>query len=931
MCDFKDFISENVPDIIAISETWLPSLLSDDIIKIPSYKLYREDRSSRGGGVAFYVKDFLRSCSFEIPLESEKNGVEFIFIKITTKKDTLVIGNFYKPPNISYGHINILHEIFNYLAINNLHNILIVGDFNIDFLTDSPSRKYLLNILQIYQCSQLVDVPTRVTNCGETLIDLIISSPDLKVSDVSVLDSSLSDHNIIQCSVDMSIKKLEKVRREFRSFRYFNTTNFNKDASQMNWNFIYKLSDINDKVTWFNECMSSLFDIHAPKVSVLPHSKAKPWFTVTLKTIRKLKRKAWLKFKHSRTDSSRAYYCDMRNYYSQAIISERRAYYDSKINSEIFGSSQYWDKLKVLGITHQHPTYTSLPDTISDCNLINDFFIDGIPHVPKCSDYEKLFLNSKFCNSEFTFKPVTSEEISREIFNLKSQSTGFDDISGKMLQLTSEWVSLPLTHIINYSFESGNIPNAWKVAVVKPLPKKKTPSELKDLRPISLLSVILKIAERVFLRQLKDYMSSIHLLPNLQSGFREHFSTTTAISLVVNDVITSIDKTELTYLALLDMSKAFDTVNFDILLAKLSHYGFSSTLLSWFRNYLFGRKQYTVANGEQSRHRQLTSGVPQGSCLGPFLFAIYTRDVFDTVEYSKIHAYADDMQMSISFKPSDTNLAAQRISDDLNNIYLWLEKNSLILNPKKSEGIIFGTSQNLKNAQNFPLIYINGNEIPMQRTVKSLGVTMDENIKFTSHVKLLKQRTYLSFKSLAPFRNILDMKTKKILCDAIVLSHCNYADTVYGPCLSVLDKLDIQRIQNYCVRFITHVPHYHHITPYIRELSWLKMNERRLIHYCCFIFKIIKWRRPEYLFELIEKRNTVDIGGIRNIEYVVNIPKHRTSTFKNSFAYIAAYIINNIFLKIRPQSRIQIKKLITDFFQNGELSEIQLNVNMDLF
>ncbi|CAH1995043.1 unnamed protein product [Acanthoscelides obtectus] len=253
-----------------------------------------------------------------------------------------------------------------------------------------------------------------------------------------------------------------------------------------------------------------------------------------------------------------------------------------------------------------------------------------------------------------------------------------------MLKYSISATAPHITHIINCCIEVGYYPSLWKYALIKPLPKISIPSVYNDLRPISILPALSKVLEKVIYLQLYEFVISNQIIPESQSGFRRGYSTTLLLLNVSDDIIRSLDAGLATALVFLDFSKAFDTIDHCLLLAKLRYYGINQLGCRLFKSYLQGRYQCVVVdNSSYSDFQPVTSGVPQGSILGPLLFIIYTSDIFKTITYCKIQGYADDTQLYLSFDPRFINTASAYINQDLENIQKYSFNHNLNLNPDK--------------------------------------------------------------------------------------------------------------------------------------------------------------------------------------------------------------------------------------------------------
>ena len=226
------------------------------------------------------------------------------------------------------------------------------------------------------------------------------------------------------------------------------------------------------------------------------------------------------------------------------------------------------------------------------------------------------------------------------------------------------------------------MPESWKYAKVTPIPKGGNSQLVSNYRPISLLPLLSKMMEKIVHRRLYQHLTDNNLLDARQGGFRPGHSTSQTCAYFTEDLYTAINNKMITIAVYIDAMKAFDTVNHQILIKKLTKLGISGILLKWLRNYLTNKKQCTIANGKTSEYRNINCGVPQGSVLGPLLFLVYINDISSSILNSKISMYADDTVVYISH--SDLEIAIALIQSDLSNLYTWCNRNKLTINCKKT-------------------------------------------------------------------------------------------------------------------------------------------------------------------------------------------------------------------------------------------------------
>lgn len=421
------------------------------------------------------------------------------------------------------------------------------------------------------------------------------------------------------------------------------------------------------------------------------------------------------------------------------------------------------------------------------------------------------------------------------IYNLKSNAYGSDSICAKMLQLCLPTICPYITHIVNCCLETGYFPDIWKTSLVKPLPKTNNPEAYNELRPISILPTMSKIIERIIITQMFDYVTGNNIISDRQSGFRKGYSTSTLLLNITDNIIRSLDNGIATALVLLDFSKAFDTLDHDLLFAKLEYYGFDTTSILFFKCYLKNRRQKVVIDNAYSEIGFVTSGVPQGSVLGPILFLIYTADIFNVVKHSEIQAFADDTQLSYSFEPNTIDVACTHINLDLKSLSAYSNAHNLKLNTSKCNVIIFCPKRSNELVKTHLKLLIYDEPIKIVNSVKNLGVIFDCRLRFEEYVALLVKKAYLALKLLYSNIKLINFELRKKLTETLVLPILNYGITLYYPCLDQITKYRLQKIQNCCCRFVFGLRKYDRVSEKINQLRWLKLENIYIYVRCQYL------------------------------------------------------------------------------------------------
>ena len=411
----------------------------------------------------------------------------------------------------------------------------------------------------------------------------------------------------------------------------------------------------------------------------------------------------------------------------------------------------------------------------------NDFFVNiGNSVEEKNPQVEVPF--SSFLKDEnktaFFIKPVDENEVKTMIKNMNiSKSCGPNSIPTRILKENLETLVSPLKHIINLSFSEGCFPQLLKLADICPIFKKKSKDRCENYRPISLLSNLSKLLERAMHTRMYEFLENSKVLYDLQFGFRKKHSTDHALLDIIENIKEKLDEKTFSCGVFIDLEKAFDTVNHDILLKKLHFYGVRGITNQWFKCYLSNRKQRVKLNAKTSSYLNVTCGVPQGSILGPLLFLIYINDMKNSVKHSTLHHFADDTNLLCSDK--NDNILKRKINEDLKLIYVWLCANRLSLNVDKTEFIVFRPPRK-KLLDRFTL-KLNGTVLYESTKIKYLGVILDSSLSWKHHIFELRKKLSRAVGILYKMKSCMCPKSLLTsLYFALFHSHMSYGILLYG-------------------------------------------------------------------------------------------------------------------------------------------------------
>ncbi|KAI5721142.1 hypothetical protein M8J77_016710 [Diaphorina citri] len=873
------------------------------MVSFVGYNLIRNDRLHKGrGGVAIYLRG-----DFEYSIAAMSNGnvegsMEYIFLEIRINNSKLLLGVVYRPPRRSF--VEFLTEYENILAdfVPVYSNILIQGDFNCNLLNDTSESSSFHSLIDTL-CLEVL--PTGATfhlpSGYSSLLDLSMTSSSNKIKlHGSLSTPGFTNHDLLYVVYDLRCSKSRNLLITYRDYKHLNLEELLRTLSEVNWDVkIYQVQSVNDKVTSFCEIISELYDKFVPVKQSRVKRRPAPWLTDELKRKMNARDRAHAQYRRTKSPLDWEKYRKLRNGCTHACRDARRGHIVEYISE---GSpDNIWPLLKGMGVGPDQHSSDNSSNSV-DLNGLNSHFTTNPAQVNgdvKTRTLQQIQSLPKPDCPSFDFRDVTSSEVSTALSAIKSNATGNDGVCLRFIKLFLSSILPVLTHIYNESLSSHVFPDMWKYSLVTPIPKVKTPSSTNDYRPISILPVLSKVFERLVYAQINAFLTTNCLLNPLQSGFRAGHSTSSALLKVTDDMRRAMDKKMLTILLLLDFSKAFDSVDHDILLARLVSMNLSGDVVEWFRSYLSGRKQCVKGkDGELSDWLDCTSGVPQGSVLGPLLFSLFINSITSGIR-SNCHLYADDLQLYVHFLEGDFVSAVRLLNDDLEYIRIWTGAHGILPNPNKFQAIVVGSEKRLPRVDlTTGQLSFNGTTIPYSNNVKNLGVIIDSTLSWESHINNVTKKCFFSFHSLNLLRRILPFNVRKLVCSTLILPIIEYADNVYIGMTKEL-QTKVQRLQNTCVRYIFGLRKYDHVSMCRASLGWLTMDQRREIHVSTLLWRVLNTRTPSYLASMFTPLALHAHDTRSGDEALLMIPVHRTEFFARSFSVQAAKLWNSLPRKLR--------------------------------
>ena len=946
--DFQSYVFGSDPGLVVLNETWLSNdHFDNEILPDRAYKIFRLDRSAkthpfvphnpqkfrkRGGGILIAVKSNLNIESKQV---GRRVKAEILSVEMKCGNDIFCITTCYRVGTLQHENFMEVEKHLRSIArIKKYKKHYFFGDLNLSNIswpvgsTTVEIEQKFVELFDELGMQQMIDVPTH--QHGKTL-DLCYVSNASYIKNINVLSKDeicSSDHYGVTFELT-SRAKSNISKRKIYDFKRANWSDLNRDLNSVPWDRYIESCDPNEGWGFFRNTLNRLMVKHIPTITIKDEGRP-PWFDSEVINLGKKKGRLHKKYKDTGTPADYARYSQCRKKLKLMIEEKMESNLNDDDNDPALLSKKFWGHLKSTSKS------TRIPESVyynsrhrnnprDQAILFNRFFADQF------SDSSLYDIDIEWDNDDTNNIDFSLSKIRKLLHQVKPRKApGPDGIHGMVLKNCAFGLAYPLSMLFRVSYNTGIIPVEWKLANVVPVHKKGTKADVENYRPISLTCLIMKIFEKIVRDEILLKCKSV-LNPN-QHGFLPAKSCETQMINFTESLTCSLNNNVQTDVVYFDFSKAFDSVNHDILLKKLKNeFGLNGRLLKFLADYLHGREQCVIIGGQKSERRIVTSGVPQGSILGPLLFVLFINDMAMCVsDKTNIALYADDTKIWREIIDWEDHLVLQ---NDINQLQEWANVNKMNFHPQKCK-VLSVAKHSYNPILPFHVFFyeLGGTILEYTNSEKDLGVivntTLSSDDQCLARYNMMNSKLGLLMRVCHFTKNV---QQKRALYLAIVRSQLNHCCVVWRPTSEPkINKLE--SVQRRAVKWILNEQYHHYsdleYTCRLRDLKLLPikyffiLNDLIIFHkiysvdsYCVSLpsyfrpfndndrGRLRSNVNPPDFFN--SQRSTLDLSSMRAMSHDDKSLKCTLSsvsvTFRNSFFFRGHMLWNHLPLKIREE------------------------------
>ena len=883
--EILQYSSDNTANIALLSETWQINTLpgkydtfSATIKEIASAENYLincfscpRQTGKRGGGVATLSETVLNVKHY--PIHNNYVTFESLFVIVKHNNLHFLLGSIYRvPTNVSFqDFIDEFTDLMSFLAYDH-RPVILAGDFNIKMnLPHNPDTASFSTLISEFDFSSIL--PDCSTHRDGNVLDFAITSSSLLSSVHSVtVDSSIaiSDHYPVTFSLSFNSKPSSVLPSLSRNRRFFSTLDHTAFSSSLSQSLSSLVSDppsnLKDYLTNFNSAITNTLDHLAPLKKTTSSSNTKPpWMDQEYINARSLRRRY-------EKQGNKPAYNHQKKVCAHLVKEKIMSYYSSLFPTLCTNQQQLFKTFNKL--FDRNTGNLSLPSYKNSSTLadnFNKFFLTKVSDIrsnlPSSTLPNPAFPNPTPTTSNTfqlsSFEPTTMDELRQIIKAHGIKTSSNDPLPAFLLEENLELLLPHFETLVNLSITNSSfdgLKEAHVVPILKSLQLDK--EDFKSYRPVSLLSFVSKLTERVVHARITDYLSSNNLHVPSQYGYKRHHSCETFLLKLIDDILVTVDRKLGVVVLIIDLSAAFDTVDHNVLLNILQNkFHITGSALSWFKSFLSGRTQSVKIGDSLSSTLTILYGVPQGSILGPLLFNLYCSslpEAFSCAGFDSM-GYADD-NLGLRVFPAFSKLSTlfSDVPACLSSIFQWTNSHFLKLNENKTHIMVFGNKSFKESVNLSGCLNSSGTLMPLTHSTKLLGAHIDDTLSFDLQVSKTVSSSLIILKNVRTIRKYLTPDIAATLIHSIITSKLDQCNSLlFGLSSSNMTKL--QRIQNFALRTVLNLHPRCHVSQHYKDLHWLTVNQRIHFKILTTTFKCIHCLAPSPLATKVVLSSPLDM------------------------------------------------------------------------
>ena len=796
-CKFKNF------DVIGICETWLNNTYDDNLVLLDNYMLFRADRESgnilnqqskskRGGGLAIYVGSKFRGHvnQFDECTKITKNLEQMWLFLDKPNVRKMAICMLYRPPN---GEVQLafdeLSVSIDYIQARFDVELVIMGDVNINY-RDRHNNAFdvMKEFERVYNLDQLIHDPTRITNRSKTTIDLIWTNME-HICDSGVLDTILSDHMPVYV-----VKKKSREEKEFkyitgRSYKYYIKEDFQDNIiMHEDWASFWDHSENDPEKSW--EIMKNIImecaEFHCPIKSMKIRDNSPTWFNRELIEELYYKDDLYNLARHSGKEIDWENFRSQNRRVKRLILEAKEEYVKDLLEQNKGNPRKFWRNINnISGLGKRkcnrgiEKIYNETGEELQNSDAaeyMNNYYTEAGPKLAQKIDMTwEASENLKKHTCKFEFDFISEALVKKLVSEIKiSKSSAVNNLSSRILKDAFQVLIFELTHLYNLCIGAGIFPRDWSIGKISPIPKtNKNSYNPKDWRPITQIPLPGKLFERIIHDQIYKYFDDNKLFFNGQYGFRKGKSTAMAIFDVLKELYDNWNERMYSGCIYVDFSKAFETIDHEILLKKFQLYGFDNSSQKFLKHYVTTRTQTTTVGEHVSDMKYVRCGTAQGSILGPLIYIIYVNDVLGLLgRENNLYLYADDMLVMARHKNVEVML--NDLQTRMDKICIWCKQNKLTINEVKTKYMI------VSNVKIEPItkISIAGKNLGKVSQYEYLGMTIQEKLSMDVQIESMYKKANKKLGIMSRIRRFITKGTAVKIYKTMIRPHLEYVDFI---------------------------------------------------------------------------------------------------------------------------------------------------------